>query len=412
MDKENKKDTNSKFNFVSMEELEKTVEEFNENNSDNSIELSEVPKTVNVPKFEVTEENIELENDNKASEVVENNIKNKMYFSFEARVITMIILILVMFGGACYLVLDAINHSSKKTVTYDEVADVNYQVCYGENEYYGSTCLDEGMEYVTSLIDKLKVNFKYNVKVSEEINYDLSYHVVAIAKIYDSNNPDKILYDNENVIVEKTRISNTSDTIDINAEAGISYNAVNNFIVDYNKKNSLDSSSSVKVVLYIDDPVESREVASIDVPLATTKFEITKNAIKNENKEVKISNNTWDDYNTVCAIVASLLIISSLILLYKTTRLVLKVTTNRNKYQTKLTQILREYDRIIVIARDGYESNVKKTVIKVEKFEELLAARDTLEKPIIFSKVNDVKSEFIVEDDEKLFKFVLKESDL
>ena len=90
----------------------------------------------------------------------------------------------------------------------------------------------------------------------------------------------------------------------------------------------------------------------------------------------------------------------------------LKVTTSRNKYQTLLTQILREYDRIIVIARDGYESNVKKKVIKVANFDELLDARDTLEKPIIYSRVNDVKSEFIVEDDEKLFKFILKESDL
>ena len=92
--------------------------------------------------------------------------------------------------------------------------------------------------------------------------------------------------------------------------------------------------------------------------------------------------------------------------------MVLKVTTNRNKYQQRLSQILRDYDRIIVIARNGYESNVERKVIKVETFEELLDAQSTLQKPIIYSRINDVKCEFIVEDDTTLYKYVLKESKL
>ena len=90
----------------------------------------------------------------------------------------------------------------------------------------------------------------------------------------------------------------------------------------------------------------------------------------------------------------------------------MKVTRKKNKYQDKLNEIFREYDRLIVIARDGYVSNIKKKIIKVNTFEELLDARDILEKPIIFSKINDIKCEFIVEDDDKLYKYVLKEVDL
>ena len=98
-------------------------------------------------------------------------------------------------------------------------------------------------------------------------------------------------------------------------------------------------------------------------------------------------------------------------LLYKLVRLVLKVTTNRNKYQVYLNEILREYDRIIVVARDGYESNEEKEEVKVSTFDDLLDTRDILQKPIVYSKVNSVKSDFIVEDDNKIYKYTLKEAD-
>ena len=77
-----------------------------------------------------------------------------------------------------------------------------------------------------------------------------------------------------------------------------------------------------------------------------------------------------------------------------------------------MDDILREYDRIIVIARNGYESNYVKEVVKLDTFDELLEIRNELIKPIIYSRINEVKSEFLVEDDEKLYKYVIKESDL
>ena len=109
---------------------------------------------------------------------------------------------------------------------------------------------------------------------------------------------------------------------------------------------------------------------------------------------------------------ASLLIIISLILLLRISRLILKVTNNRTKYQQRLMQILRDYDRIIVIARDGYETNKNREVVKLDDFDKLLDVKDNLNKPIIFSKVNDVKCEFIVEDEDKLYKYVLKDDDV
>ena len=134
--------------------------------------------------------------------------------------------------------------------------------------------------------------------------------------------------------------------------------------------------------------------------------------INYSNKELIINDNGWNNYTIMFAVMASLLIIIALVLILRVTRLVLKVTNNNDKYQQRLMQILKTYDRIIVVAKDGYENNSNKEVIKLDDFDKLLDIKDSLNKPIIFSKINDIKSEFIVENEDKLYKYILKDEDV
>lgn len=405
-----------KFNFVTMEDLEKNIQDFHKKEEeDQTISLVPTPEVVNVDKnsFDENHEVFQEANHLNDSAVEEkpHKLSRKLYFSFEARVAAMIILILAFFGGACFLILEALNFGNKETVSYNEVGSASYQVCLTDSEYYGTGCLQEGMEYLSSLVDTIRADLEYKVDFSTDIEYDLAYHVLAITKIADKTDSTKVLYRNEEELVGRTDISNTSNVIQIKENVAVEFARYNKTVLDYKERYAVDSASTLEVILYLDEPTETRAVASLIVPLGDSTFGITKDVTENLNRSVSIESDTWNSYNTWCAIIATCFIIISLILLFKTTRLVLKVTTNRNKYQTALTNILREYDRLIVIARDGYESNVEKKIIKVESFNDILDARDTLEKPIIYSRINDVKSEFIVEDDEKLYKFVLKESD-
>jgi hypothetical protein len=92
--------------------------------------------------------------------------------------------------------------------------------------------------------------------------------------------------------------------------------------------------------------------------------------------------------------------------------LIFKVMGTTSMYQRKLNKILREYDKYIVISRGDYDIDDSKRLIKVTSFGELLDARNTLEKPIVYVKVNNVKSEFYVEDSESIYKYTLKEADV
>ena len=220
------------------------------------------------------------------------------------------------------------------------------------------------------------------------------------------------MYKNEEVLVEKNEISNKDHNMFLNNAIKIDYARYNDNVLDYQTRYSLNSSANVEIILYLDEENETRKVSSLVLPLGEQTYSIKRNVVTNLNRFIEIKEDSWNDSNTFCAVVASILILVCIILIYHTTRLVLLVTNSKSKYEQKLAQILRDYDRLIVIARNGYESADKKTVIKVDSFEELLDAREALQKPIIFSKVNDVKSEFMVEDDDKLFKYILKEADL
>ena len=84
---------------------------------------------------------------------------------------------------------------------------------------------------------------------------------------------------------------------------------------------------------------------------------------------------------------------------------------NKSKYEVELKKILKEYDDYIVLTKEGLEIDENKTILKVSSFKELLDARNTLNKPIIYTKINSVKSEFVVEDESVIYKYIMKEAD-
>ena len=351
-----------------------------------------------------------------SNEVKENfkdkNVTTKKHLSFEVRIAIMIICTLCMFIGACLLILETVRNSEQEVVTFKEFSSAQYNVCLSANQQYNTSCLTEDLTYDSTIVDTINAHFKYDVNFSSDISYNMYYHVDAVTRIYDKNDVNKVLYTSTDTLKKKVALGDISNSISFETDVILDYQKYNTGAVFYQKRYFLNSNANVEIILYLDEPNNSRRIGSLIVPLGTPEFEIQKNVVSNTNGSVAVDGNFWNRYNAICALIASILIIIALFLLYRTTLLVLRVTSNRSEYQQRLESILREYDRIIVIARDGYESNYVKEVVKLDTFDELLDVRNELLKPIIYSRINEVKSEFLVEDDEKLYKYVIKESDL
>lgn len=383
----------NKFKFVSLEEVEtKNVDKIN---------IVDSPKEVNVDYFNYGEE--------KKEEVpVEPTKKHfKLYFGYEARILLSIIVSIILILIACFLIVKTMNHKTNIQYPYNEEANVSYKVCSKDG-----ICLDENNKYSFDNTKLIHLKYKYNLLFSKDIKYKLTYSIVATTKIFDKNSPTRVYYKSEDYIVDSKELQTINSSIIHEEDINLLVNKYKN-IVDNNKyRYTGEYSSTLEVALYVNEDNESRNVANVKMKLDDSEFEIDKTIVSNVDKFVELERNKWDAYTISIAIISTILIVVALIIIYRATRLVLKVYNNKSTYDQLIEDILNKYDNIIVIARDGYESSEERELVKVDSFDELLKFKEKIKKPIIFSRVNGVKSEFILEGKSKLYKYILKEADI
>ena len=64
-------------------------------------------------------------------------------------------------------------------VKYDEVSNLSYDVALKENKYYEEDFLEKDRQYIASLIDYINANFKYELDVKEDLEYQYKYKIIA-----------------------------------------------------------------------------------------------------------------------------------------------------------------------------------------------------------------------------------------
>ena len=77
-----------------------------------------------------------------------------------------------------------------------------------------------------------------------------------------------------------------------------------------------------------------------------------------------------------------------------------------------MNEILTTYEKDIINSVGDYYAPSDSKLIKVSSIEELVNVRKMINKPIVYTKVNNVKSEFYLEDRDVIYKYTLKEADL
>ena len=342
---------------------------------------------------------------------VPNKEHKGIHFDYWKRIVVLCILILVLGIGFLYFFYQSFQVIEDKSISYTENSDIEYSVCdKGINGVVN--CLSSDIDYSSGAIHSIKTNFNYDIAFDKKLDREFSYRIVAFTKIRDINDTNKILYRNEEELFNKKFYVDENGLITFSTNVDVNFEKYNYNVLSYMKQYNLNVKADLNVILYIGEGEDSREVASIQLPLGENTFKIQKNNSNNVLGEIRIKGSLLDSSNYFYLIISIVSLCIIFILIYRIIRLFLMVRNNRNKYQVHLASLLREYDRLIVVARDGYESNVEKDIVLVASFDDLLNVRNSLEKPIIFSKINDVKCEFLVEDDKKLYKYILKEADL
>src|SRR5574344_917325 len=255
--------------------------------------------------------------------------------------------------------------SLKKTkqsdsITYNNTGSLTPSICLVTNEFLPSTCSTEQKSYVTSLIDKMTVNFKLNLNASDTLtSSSYNYKIEANVKANEKGDSAKVVYNNIEVL----------DSGTLTKDSGQGFNVNKDFNVDFKKYNDIITSFKKNYVLALDSNLII--TATISEAAIYDKVNIPNNS------DVKSS-----EYTSVLKKLNILYradIIFVLFMIYFAFRLMPK----QSAYTKKVRKILKEYDQAIAITKN-FPILKDFKVIQISSFEELIDVKDNLGKPILF----------------------------
>lgn len=295
-------------------------------------------------------------------------------------------------------------------IPFEEIGTVNYKVYLNDNTYYNKDYLDEGMQYISSIIDYIDLDFKYDGDYKNVSSYDIVESIKADVKITDFDDLDKIIYAKSEILKEdKIKREDLSLTNNIK----IDYKKYNNLVNDIKSKYAISAKAVLKVTYQVyfeaEDKVKDTKILTIDIPLSEQMINIQKgNNI--DNYGTYKGQTTTSVINGLMAVLMVLMFIGALTTFASFIMKVRERIDKESKYDRFIAKVLREYDSYITEALE--ESNlVYKDIIKVNSFKELLDVRNNIDKAIVYTKVDENTSKFQIIDEE-VYEYVVTREEM
>lgn len=347
----------------------------------------------------------------------------KIHFSAGMRISLWIIAILVasLVVGVCAWV--SLSNIKVNRFFYSETSNLDYKVCLKENQYFNQ-CLDKNDEtssYVANLIDYIEAEFKYVLNTSDLFDYTYKYYISAQIIATEKGDNSKVIYNVEEILLpEKEVTMNNSNNLLITEVVNIGYERYNDIIKSLKQDYTLSLDSKLIITLHVSftgkhsnftDDISSNQNITMTIPLSEQTINIQLDYVDiNDSKSIESSFRDNSE-NMILYIVGGIFLIIDFILIICLFRLLNKITVTKTLYEKTLSKIMREYNQIIIDTKKMPIIN-SSTLIEVKSFEELLDAREMIGKPILYIKINNQKSCFMISNGNEVYKYTLKAIDL
>ena len=348
-------------------------------------------------------------------------MKNKIYFSYQTRLITNIVLLILSIIISFFLLANSFNLFDKTEISYDEKNEMTYTVLLKDNSLLEEKEMTSNLNYIASLIDTVKVNYIYEFTPEELIKGTYNYNVTATINIIDQltgelyYKKDYVLVDSisEYILKSKLSVNNTID-LDYDYFKDIAYktlpyygnNAKANLKISFNVNKDLDTKE------FKENKINNQVTSNIVIPLTNQETNIKFQSSNYEEKNNLYYLDNYDEKDDNYLLYSIVLDAYIVYLIYKLTKLLKALQVKENKYDKKLLYIRRKHNKIIVDVEtmpDFTEYNVT----KITKFNELIDVRNSYKDPIRFFEVAPhSKCHFYIIHKNEIFLYTLKDVDL
>lgn len=294
---------------------------------------------------------------------------------------------------------------STAEIPYEETSSVSYKVFLNDKTYYNRDFLEEGMQYISSIIDYVDLDFNYSASYDGVKAYDVNKTVTASVKITDVDSNDKVIYTKNEVLSEK---SETLETLALNENVKVDYGKYNRLVNEIKTKYAISAKSVLTISYRINyssqkDGLNTGKTINVEIPLSEQMININK---PSSTHVQDIYKGTYKNsaLNGIMTLLAILMFIIAFIIAVILVIRVRDRISKESKYDRFINKVLKEYDSYITEAKEE-NSLPYKDVIKVNSFKELLDVRNSVEKTIVYTKIDENTSKFQIID-EQIYEYV------
>lgn len=325
-------------------------------------------------------------------------------------IVLLIILIILLSITTISFIIQATQSNKVESIVYKENSTIGYNVYLKKNDFFEQEYLEEGKQYIASLIKYVNTHFKYELNSSKNNeDFEYKYKILAEVNVEDLSNQNSIYKFTEELIKEQqVSIKNTSKLI-INEDVEIDYNKYNNIINRFIQVYNLnDIKPTLTISMYVEVNGITRNigtpVASLVIPLTqkTIAIDIESNTVNASDISVykKIANKD-KLYLAILTFTLTIMISIELYIFVNDTK------DEQTIYKMKIKKIMSNYDSYIQKIEDDFDYGEYQK-IRIKSFEDLLQIRDTISEPILMKEM-EMETNFLIPSKENvLYIYTLK----
>ena len=323
-----------------------------------------------------------------------NEKKHKTHSRKRTKLVVNIFIFIILIVSGTLLLNKSIRYENTEVIKYTEKSNLDYKVYLFKNDFYDQEYLGKDMLYVASLIDKIKLDFKYRFELQDKETLDFSYKILGKLSITNSEGT-KAYFEKTYTLLDSKKVSMINESSkEIIESIDVDYPHYNSLANNFKNAYGVDTDSSLTIYMVIDKKsnensnftLDNSSMLNVRIPLSEKSINIELDYKDISNTSSIIKDKKIEISNIILLILSAILILLSIVYALKIVRKINKTKPKKSNYDKLVSKYLKEYDRLIAESSTllSFEG---KEIITVNKFTELLDIHDNVQLPIMYYEV-------------------------
>lgn len=328
---------------------------------------------------------------------------------------------IILFLGIIMIIKSFRVEQAKQNLLYSYNINRNLtgSVSLIDNDYFEKKNLDMNKTYISSLVDKINMDFSYSLSGNKKAKTKYTYQIIAVTDVkYSSVNPEnsnQSIWSKQHVLVEPKQLEVDSSNFTINENFDVDFATFNNEVKEFKEQLKLPITAELQIKLIvrsdmnvqgIEDTVVENSIMNVKMDLAQDIFTIEKEFENTDNKSVIDTIEKKKEISIPVLIVGSACVLIAVLIMLDAIRKSIKFS-KKSDYAIALNRILKNYGDIVAEIVSPVEID-NLNVIEVKNFDQLLDIEEEIRMPILYYEtIPDEQGEFIIVCDNMAYRYVI-----